>query len=70
MNKFKQNHTIVINIKNLSDENSWAMEERYELDMKLLFENKVIDNKYKIIYKKSKILRKIMDFVELKYNEL
>ena len=70
MNKFKQNHTIVINIKNLSDENSWAMKERYELDMKLLFEDKVIDNKYKIIYKKSKILRKIMDFVELKYNEL
>jgi len=70
MNKFKQNHTIVINIKNLSDENSWAMEERYELDMKLLFENKVIDNKYKIIYKKSKILRKIMNFIELKYNEL
>ena len=70
MNKFKQNHTIVINIKNLSDENSWAMKERYELDMKLLFEDKVIDNKYKIIYKKSKILRKIMDFIELKYNEL
>ena len=70
MNKFKQNHTVVINIKNLSDENSWAMKERYELDMKLLFEDKVIDNKYKIIYKKSKILRKIMDFIELKYNEL
>ena len=69
MNKFKQNHTIVINIKNLSDENSWAMKERYELDMKLLFEDKVIDNKYKVIYKKSKMLKLIQNFLEIKYSE-
>ena len=69
MNKFKQNHTIIINIKNLSDENSWAMKERYELDMKLLFEDKVIDNKYKVIYKKAKMLKLIQNFLEIKYSE-
>ena len=29
-----------------------------------------IDNKYRIIYNKSKLIRKIINFLELKYNKL
>ena len=71
MNKFKPNHKITITITNLSDENNWTDGERYELDMIHLDESAfLIDNKYRIIYNKSKLIRKIINFLELKYNKL
>jgi hypothetical protein len=71
MNKLKVNHKITITITNLSDENNWTDGERYELDMIHLDESEEkIDNKYKIIYNKSKLIRKIINFLELKYNKL
>ena len=71
MNKLKENHKITITITNLSDENNWTDGERYELDMIHLDESEEkIDNKYRIIYNKSKLIRKIINFLELKYNKL
>ena len=71
INKLKVNHKITITITNLSDENNWTDGERYELDMIHLNESEEkIDNKYKIIYNKSKLIRKIINFLELKYNKL
>jgi hypothetical protein len=71
MNKLKVNHKITITITNLSDENNWTDGERYELDMIHLDESEEkIDNKYRIIYNKSKLIRKIINFLELKYNKL
>ena len=71
MNKLKVNHKITITITNLSDENNWTDGERYELDMIHLHESEEkIDNKYRIIYNKSKLIRKIINFLELKYNKL
>tara|TARA_B100000427_G_scaffold311807_1_gene302756 strand:+ start:378 stop:593 length:216 start_codon:yes stop_codon:yes gene_type:complete len=71
MNKFKPNHKILIRIENLSDENNWADNERFILDMSHLDGNdENIKSKYKVIYKKAKMLRKIIDFLEIKYSEL
>ena len=71
MNKLKVNHKITITITNLSDENNWTDGERYELDMIHLDESEEkIDNKYRIIYNISKLIRKIINFLELKYNKL
>ena len=71
MNKFKPNHKILIRIENLSDENNQADNERFILDMSHLDGNdENIKSKYKVIYKKAKMLRKIIDFLEIKYSEL
>ena len=71
MNKFKPNHKILIRIENLSDENTWADQERFILDMSHLDGNdENVKSKYKVIYKKAKMLRKIIDFLEMKYSEL
>jgi len=70
MNKLKTNHKITITITNLSDENNWTNGERYELDMLHFNEyEEKIDNKYRVVYNKAKLIKKIISFLELKYNE-
>jgi len=55
MNKFKPNHKILIRIENLSDENNWADQERFILDMSHLDGNdENVKNKYKVIYNAKK----------------
>ncbi len=71
MEDFKTNDYIEIKLTNRSDDNTWAMPHRYELEMNHRDEKgQNINGKYIVIYKKEKILRQIIDFLNLKYNEL
>ena len=71
MENFKTNDYIEIKLINRSDDNTWAMPQRYELEMNHRDEKgRNIDGKYIVIYKKEKVLKQIIKFLNIKYNEL
>lgn len=71
MKNFKTNDEITIKIINLSDENIWADSQRYEIHMNHKDEKgSNIDGKLMILDAKENIMRTIIDFLDLKYNEL
>ena len=71
MENFKTNDEITIKIINLSDENIWADNQRYEIHMNHKGDDDVnIEGKLVVLDKKEDIMRTIIDFLDLKYNEL